>query len=60
MAEVNISQERILMQQNFQLLLGIPYSRVPMGGTINGTNKLFTLPSPYYPIYPQGDVNITP
>ena len=60
MAEKNISLERILMQQNFQFLLGVPYSRVPLIGTIDGTNKDFKLPSPYYPIYPQGDATITP
>lgn len=60
MGLVNIDKEEILMQQNFQLLLGVPYSRVQMVGTIDGTNKVFSLPSPYYPIYSQGEANLTP
>ncbi|MCE7700097.1 MAG: hypothetical protein K8E24_015155 [Methanobacterium paludis] len=49
----NISQEQILMQQNFEVYLASPYTRIPMLGTIDGTAKEFMLPKDYYSIYPQ-------
>ncbi|MCE7699506.1 MAG: hypothetical protein K8E24_012115 [Methanobacterium paludis] len=55
----SISQEQILMQQNFEVYLATPYSRVPMLGTIDGSNKAFMLPKDYYSIYPQ-DLRIKP
>lgn len=60
MVGVKVSQQKLLMQQNFQVVLGTEYLRVPMIGTIDGTNKDFQLPPPYYPIYPDGEVNVAP
>lgn len=53
------SAQKLLMQQEFSVLLGVPFTRIPMTGTIDGTNKDFTLDANHYPIYPRGDANIT-
>ena len=57
---VDISQEKILMQQNFTLILGVPYDRVSMSGAINSTNKDYLLPAENAPVYPMGKLKITP
>lgn len=54
-----ISQEQVLMQQNFDVYLGDKYTRVALTGLINGTNTDFYLTENYYPIYP-GELRITP
>ena len=54
-----ISQEQLLMQQEFDLYLSDAYTRIPLNGLVNGTNKDFYLPENYYPIYP-GELRITP
>jgi hypothetical protein len=54
----DITQEQVLMQQNFQVIFGDPQARVEMIGDIDGTNVNFTLED--YPIYPERKYMITP
>ena len=54
----DISQEQVLMQQNFQIIFGDPQTRVEMIGEINGTNHDFLLKD--FPVYPKQRYMITP
>lgn len=55
---VPISKEDILSSDTFGFFLGIPHEKVACTGTIDGTNKEFTVPDA--PIYPAAGVGVIP
>ena len=53
-----IDEMDILMNDSVRMYVAVPHTREALLGTIDGTNKLFTLKD--YPLYPQSQVKLTP
>ena len=56
----DIDGETIMEADRFGLFIGIPYERVQLTGSINGSNKAFTIPEDYRPVYPKNSRSILP
>ena len=57
---VDTSLKDVLNSKNVTMIVGVPRTRVALTGTINGSNKDFTLSADDYPIFPARGMSVTP